>query len=162
MIAAETGALSLDTIDRQIIAALTKDARLSDVELGERVGLSPSACARRVARLRGSGIITGSTVVLDLHRLGFGTAVMVNITLERQSEDTLRLFEAAVIRCPYVLSCHLMSGTDDYFIHVVARDVEDYERIHKQYLSKLPGVVRIRSSFSMRQIINRQLPKSIL
>ena len=99
---------------------------------------------------------------LDLEALGLVTTVMVTITLEKQSENHLAAFEAAVARCPDVISCHLMSGTDDYHLQVVARDIADFERIHKQHLSRMPGVARIHSSFAMREVVRRAIPETAL
>ena len=88
--------------------------------------------------------------------------VLVRITLDRQSEEALGAFEKAVARCPDVVSCDLMSGSDDYLVVVQARDMEDYERIHKQHLSRMPGVTRLHSSFSMRSIVKRTISPSTL
>jgi DNA-binding Lrp family transcriptional regulator len=134
---------------------LLADARISHVELAEKVGLSATACARRIRQLEQSKVIKAYRVDLDAAALGYITTVIVQITLERQSEDFLTDFEAAVARCPDVISCHLMSGSDDYLLQVVARDIEDFERIHKQHLSRLPGVARINSSFAIRRVVDR-------
>lgn len=88
--------------------------------------------------------------------------VIVNITLDRQSETTLAAFEKAISRCPDVVSCYLMSGSDDYLVQVQARDMEDYERIHSQHLSRLPGVARLQSSFAMRNVIKRGISTAAL
>jgi DNA-binding Lrp family transcriptional regulator len=95
-------------------------------------------------------------------RLGLVTTVIVTITLEKQSEEYLAAFEAAIARCPDVVSCHLMSGSDDYHLQVIARDIADFERIHKQHLSRMPGVARIHSSFAMREVVRRAIPETAL
>ncbi len=95
-------------------------------------------------------------------QLGYMLTAMVRITLERQNETTLVAFEKAIMRCPDVVTCHLMSGSDDYLVQVQARDMEDYERIHKQHLSRLPGVMRLSSSFAMRSIVKRTISPSAL
>ena len=145
--------IELDRIDLRILAELVSDARASQINLAEKVGLSPTACARRIRHLEEMGIIRGYRADLDPAALGLVTTVVVTITLEKQSEDYLAAFEAAIARCPDVVSCHLMSGSDDYHLQVLARDIADFERIHKQHLSRMPGVARIHSSFAMRELV---------
>jgi Lrp/AsnC family transcriptional regulator, leucine-responsive regulatory protein len=152
----------LDRIDLRILAELVSDARASQIDLAEKVGLSPTACARRIRHLEESGVIRGYRVDLEPSALGLVTTVVVTITLEKQSEDYLAAFEAAVARCPDVVSCHLMSGSDDYHLQVIARDIADFERIHKQHLSRMPGVARIHSSFAMREVVRRTIPETAL
>lgn len=158
----ETDASDLDRIDLRLLRCLLEDARLSHVELSAKVGLSATACARRLQRLGESGVIRRYRAELDRKRLGYGGLVIVRITLERQSEECLKAFEKAVARCPSVLSCYLMSGAADYQVTVVARDIEDYERVHNAQLSRLPHVARIESSFALREVINREIPPQIL
>ncbi len=155
-------ALTLDSIDKKMLRELVKDARVSHVVLSERVGLSATACARRLQQLEKSGLIRGYSADIDATMLGHMMTVMVRITLERQNENSLIDFEKAIGKCPDVMSCHLMSGSDDYLVQVQARDMEDYERIHKQHLSRMPGVVRLHSSFAMRSVINRSIAPSVL
>lgn len=150
--------MQLDRLDVAILSELVRTGRASHVELAEKVGLSPTACARRQKAMEDSGVITGYQAVLGLNRLGLSTSVMVRISLESQSEEALHAFEQAVISCPSVSRCFLMSGSDDYLLTVVARDIEDFERIHKTQLSRLPRVARIQSSFALREIVNRAVP----
>jgi Lrp/AsnC family leucine-responsive transcriptional regulator len=96
--------------------------------------------------------------VLDLGLFGLRTTVLVRIALESQSEQALKAFEAGVLDCPSVITCFLMSGSDDYVAIVLARDIEDFERIHRTELSRLPRVARIQSSFAMREVVNRAVP----
>jgi Lrp/AsnC family transcriptional regulator, leucine-responsive regulatory protein len=152
----------LDRIDLRILSELLSDARASQIDLAEKVGLSPTACARRVRQLEEAGIIRGYRADLEPTALGLVTTVVVTITLEKQSEDYLAAFEAAIARCPDVVSCHLMSGSDDYHLQVIARDIADFERIHKQHLSRMPGVARIHSSFAMREVVRRAVPETAL
>lgn len=152
--------VELDRIDLRILAELVSDARASQIHLAEKVGLSPTACARRIRHLEEMGIIRGYRADLDPAALGLVTTVVVTITLEKQSEDYLSAFEAAIARCPDVVSCHLMSGSDDYHLQVLARDIADFERIHKQHLSRMPGVARIHSSFAMRELVRRAIPET--
>jgi DNA-binding Lrp family transcriptional regulator len=108
------------------------------------------------------GLIEGYQAVLGLKALGLGTTVMVRITLESQSEDALETFERAVVKCASVVRCLLMSGSDDYLVTVIARDIEDFERIHTSQLSRLPRVSRIQSSFAIRNVVNRSFPPAAL
>lgn len=150
--------MKLDSLDRAILQTLTKDGRVSYAELSARIGLSPTAAARRQNALEEAGLITGYQAVLGLDRLGFSTTVIVRIALESQSEEVLDAFEAAVVQCPSVVRCFLMSGEDDYIIAVSARDIADFERIHRTELARLPHVARIQSSFALREVINRAVP----
>jgi len=142
----------LDEIDRRILSAVQADGRISNQTLSERVHLSPSACHRRVARLEAAGVIVGYTARIDPAALGRGTVVFVHVTLERQNREGMDAFEGAVRACPDVVRCHLMSGDADYLLEVAARDLTDYERIHTDHLARMPGVARIRSSFSLRTV----------
>jgi len=151
-----------DSIDRKIMRELVQDARISQVILSERVGLSPTACARRLQQLEKAGIIRGYSAEIDATELGFLMTVLVHITLDRQNEDALAAFENEIKKCPDVLSCYLMSGNDDYLVQVQARDMEDYERIHKQHLSRMPGVARLHSSFAMRAVVKRSISPAAL
>ncbi len=145
----------LDAIDFTILSELQKDARIANVTLADRAGLSPSACSRRLDSLEKSGIIRGYHARLSSRALGHPIIVIVYMTLEGQSVAHLTAFEEAVKKCPNVLICYLMSGTSDYILRIAARDLEDYERIHKEWLSTMPGVVRMTSSFALREVINR-------
>lgn len=152
----------LDALDRAILGALLEDGRLSQVELSERVPLSPTAIARRIRALEEKGVIQGYQARIDRQALGLGMTVIVHIGLTSQNEDLLRDFEEAVTKAPSVVSCHLMSGEDDYLLCVMARDLSDYERIHKEQLSRLPGVARLKSSFVLRSVTDKPLPPSCL
>ncbi|CAM5514378.1 Leucine-responsive regulatory protein OS=Afipia felis OX=1035 GN=lrp_1 PE=4 SV=1 [Afipia felis] len=149
-------------MDLKIMRELVKDARISHVLLSDRVGLSPTACARRLQQLEQSGVIRGYSADIDAARLGVMMTVLVHITLDRQSEDALARFEKAIGKCPDVVSCYLMSGSDDYLVQVQARDMADYERIHKQHLSRMPGVSRLHSSFAMRAVVRRNVSPAVL
>jgi DNA-binding Lrp family transcriptional regulator len=152
----------LDTLDRSILAALLEDGRLSQVQLAERVPLSPTAIARRIRALEEAGVIEGYQARISREALGLTMTVMVSISLKSQSEERLAAFEKAVAAAASIVSCHLMSGEDDYVLTILARDLADFERIHKEELSRLPGVARLKSSFAMREVKNRPLPASSL
>jgi DNA-binding Lrp family transcriptional regulator len=143
----------MDDIDRAIIRALRRDGRMPNAALAESVGLSPSACLRRLRLLERNGTIRGYTVVVEEPPARDTVTVIVQITLERQTDEHLRRFEDAVRRCPEVRECHLMTGMSDYLLRVEARDAADYERLHKEALSRMPGVARIQSSFAIRTVI---------
>lgn len=145
--------LILDATDRRILSVLQKDGRITNAELSERVNLSPSACHRRVQQLEDAGIIAAYVALLDARRMGRPTTVFVEITLQSQAEDLLDAFEREVARVPDVLECHLMAGTADYLIKIMAEDTEDFARIHRQHLSRLPGVRQMQSSFALRTVV---------
>jgi Lrp/AsnC family transcriptional regulator, leucine-responsive regulatory protein len=155
-------AQDVDSLDLSLLRVLLEDARISHVDLGNQVGLSSTACARRMKQLEGSGVIRNYHAALDPKLLGVGAVVIVRITLEGQTEEELTHFETAVAECPEVFTCYLMSGVDDYLVMVAARDIADYERIHKDVLSRLPGVSRIQSSFTLRQVVNRSIAYGVL
>lgn len=144
--------LQLDAIDRKLLRALQHDSRRSIQELGEAVGLSASACHRRVKALEQSGAIRNYRAVLDANRLGFTMEFFIEVGLQSQSEPSLDAFETAVVEIPEVLECHLMAGQSDYILRVVCRDHEDFERLHRRLAARLPGVARIHSNMSIRTV----------
>ncbi|MBY6090743.1 MULTISPECIES: Lrp/AsnC family transcriptional regulator [Rhodobacterales] len=144
--------MSLDTIDENILRVLQRKGRMSNADLSEKVGLSASACHRRVQRLEAEGYIKDYVALLDARKIGMATTVFVEITLQGQADDTLDAFETAVSRIPDVLECHLMAGTADYILKIVAENTEDFARIHRQHLSRLPGVAQMQSSFALRTV----------
>ncbi|MEZ5811205.1 MAG: Lrp/AsnC family transcriptional regulator [Rhizobiaceae bacterium] len=146
--------MALDRIDIAILNALQKNGRVSNSVLAETVGLSQSACSRRLDILEKNGVIRGYHARLSNAALGHGVTVIVHMSLSGQSEKVLAEFEASVKRCPNVLVCYLMSGEYDYLLRVAARDLADYERIHKEWLSAMPHVIKINSSFALREVID--------
>jgi Lrp/AsnC family leucine-responsive transcriptional regulator len=142
----------LDSIDRKLLVALQKRGRMSNADLSEKVNLSPSACHRRVQRLEADGYIRDYVALLDARKIGVPTTVFVEITLQGQADEVLEAFEKSVARIPDVLECHLMAGSADYLLKVVAEDTEDFARIHRQYLARLPGVGQMQSSFALRTV----------
>lgn len=147
--------MNLDATDRSIITTLQGDGRMTNAELATTVGLSQSAALRRTRALEESGVIERYVALIDAEAVGRPTTVFVEISLSTQSEGQLDDFEAAIVECPEVMSCHLMAGDSDYLLQVACSDVGDYERIHRDWLSKLPGVYRIRSSFALRAVCRR-------
>ena len=130
---------ALAHVDRAILRLLQQDGRMANVDLAEAVHLSPSACLRRVRRLEEGGSIDRYVALVDPSAIGLGTDVFVEITLVGQDEGTLEEFERAVSERPEIMSCHLMAGDFDYLVHVVVRDVADYEVLHRTHLAQLPG-----------------------
>jgi DNA-binding Lrp family transcriptional regulator len=150
--------MKLDKIDHAILDKLQSDGRLSNVELADRIGLSESACLRRVRNLDEKGVITHYAAHLNASAVGLPGTVFVRVSLEDQQEEKLRRFETAVREVAEVMECYLMSGDVDYMIRVAVKDAPDYERIHN-ILTRLPGVARIHSSFALRTVLRRtQLP----
>ena len=144
--------MELDTIDRRILTVLQRKGRISNAELSEAANLSPSACHRRVQRLEKDGFIRDYVALLDARKMGVPTTVFVEITLQGQADEVLDAFEKAVSRIPDVLECHLMAGTADYILKVVAENTDDFARIHRQHLARLPGVAQMQSSFALRTV----------
>lgn len=142
----------MDEIDRRMVRLLRADGRMSNAKLAEAVGLSQSACLRRLHGLEHAGIIRGYTAIIADPDAKPRDVVIVQITLERQTEEFLRRFEAAVRKVPEVAECFLMTGMADYLMHVEVADAADYERVHTENLSTLPGVARIQSNFAMRRV----------
>ncbi|MES0101052.1 Lrp/AsnC family transcriptional regulator [Mesorhizobium sp. M0019] len=142
----------LDDIDRKIIAALQVDGRMTAQQLAERVGLSASPCARRVRLMEDMGVITGYAALIDQDMVDLPISVFASIKLERQRENELKRFNAAIARWPEVVDCYLMTGQRDYLLRVVVRDLHAYERFLKEKLTRLDGVSSIESSFTLAQI----------
>lgn len=145
--------MSLDDIDRRIIAELRLDGRMRNADLAARVGLSASACLRRLRQLESSGAIRGYTAIIGNAAASDATIVIVQVSLDQQTEKVMREFEVAVRRCAEVKECYLMAGMTDYLVRVEARDMPDYERIHTAVLSRLPHVARIQSNFAIRKVV---------
>jgi Lrp/AsnC family leucine-responsive transcriptional regulator len=145
--------MQLDRADRRILRELQRDAKLSNAALAARVGLSESACLRRVRLLEGAAVIERYTAVLNATRVGVTVSFIIRITLRAQTDRDLSAFEQAVQAVPEVTECDLTTGESDYVLRVVARDAEDFERLHSKVLTKLPGVARVDSSFVLRSIV---------
>jgi Lrp/AsnC family leucine-responsive transcriptional regulator len=148
--------MNLDKLDRDLLRALQANGRLSNAELAQRIGLSPSACFRRLQRLEEQGVIAGYVADLDGEAIGKPTTVFIEVTLASQVSTALDAFERAVAACDDVLECHLMSGDFDYLLRVAVADMRDYERVHRQRIAALPHVARIRTAFAMRAVVPRR------
>ncbi|PZQ46872.1 MAG: AsnC family transcriptional regulator [Rhodovulum sulfidophilum] len=143
---------AMDAVDRKILAALQTDARLTVEKIGAMVGLSASPCARRIRRLEGLGVIRGYVAVLDQEKAGLPVSVFASVKLERQREEDLDRFAAAVAGWPEIVECYLMTGPRDYLLRIVVRDLEAYESFLKRRLTRLDGVASIESSFALAQV----------
>jgi Lrp/AsnC family transcriptional regulator, leucine-responsive regulatory protein len=144
--------MALDRFDRAILDALQKNGRISNVQLASAVNLSESACLRRVRALEESGMIDRYVALVSQPKAGLPGNVFVNIGLQREEESELAAFEDAVRDIPEVMECYLMTGEFDYLLRVVVRDMADFERLHKESLTRLPGVARVNSSVAIRTV----------
>lgn len=144
--------MDLDSTDRRLLAVLQRQGRISNADLAEKVNMSASACHRRVARLEADGFIRDYVALVDPRKVARPSTVFVEITLSGQTDDVLAGFERAVALVPDVLECHLMAGSADYLLKVVAQDTDHFAQIHRQYLAKLPGVAQMQSSFALRTV----------
>ena len=147
------GAAQLDEIDTAIVRHLERHGRATNYEVGEAVGLSASAASRRIQALEASGAIRGYRAVVDDRLLGKPMTVYIRVTLERQSAPVLTAFETAVRRCHGIASCHLMAGQYDYMLVARVAGIDDYNRLHQNELSRLPGVTRLETSFALRDVM---------
>jgi Lrp/AsnC family transcriptional regulator, leucine-responsive regulatory protein len=149
----------VDDIDKRILMELQENARLTNVALAERVGLSPSPCLARVRALEQSGVIARYVALLEPQRVGLNVSVFIQVSLEKQVGATLDRFESAVGGMPEVMECYLMTGECDYMLRVVVADVQALQQFIVDRLSKVPGVSNIRSSFALKQVkFNTALP----
>ena len=142
----------MDEIDRNILKTLQDDARVTNADLAERVGLSPAPCLRRVRALEERGVIRKYVTLLDPGAINLAVTVFVQISLDLQVEDRLEKFQRAIMRRPEVLECYLMTGDSDYLLRVVVPDVAAYERFLNDSLTRIQGVAGIKSSFALKQV----------
>lgn len=142
----------LDKQDKIILSLLQQTGNMALAEVAAMAGLSASSCHRRIKLLEQQGVIQGYAANLNRKALGLANEFFVEVSLSAQSEEVLEKFEKAVARVPEILECHLMSGQFDYLLRVVAKDAEDYERIHRTRLARLPGLQRIQSSLALRTV----------
>ena len=151
--------MTLDRYDRLILDVLQKDGRISNVQLAGSVNLSESACLRRVRTLEEEGFIDRYAALLNQGKAGLSGNVFVHIGLHREEQSELAAFEAAVKAIPEVMECYLMTGEFDYLLRVVVANMADFERLHNESLTRLPGVARVNSSVAIRTVQKKtQLP----
>lgn len=144
--------MSLEKLDRQILQRLQRNCRQSIADIGEQIGISTSACHRRIKYLEESGYIEGYVAQLNAKKLGYSLHAMVEISLASQSTNALTKFERAVEKAPEILECHLMAGDADYILRVAVNGLEGFEHLHRSILSKLPGVSRVKSNIKLRTV----------
>lgn len=142
----------MDKYDKSILEALQRDGRISNVQLAGLISLSESACLRRVRALEESGVIDRYAALLSQPKVGLSGSVFVHIGLHREEESELAAFEEAVRDIPEVMECYLMTGEFDYLLRVVVSDMADFERLHHDSLTRLPGVARVNSSVAIRTV----------
>jgi Lrp/AsnC family leucine-responsive transcriptional regulator len=143
---------AIDQQDRAILRELMRDGRLTNVELAERVNLSPSACLRRVRAMEDAGLIAGYVMLLNTRLANIAGVAFVSVTLKDQGRATLDRFETASQRHPEIAECYLIAGSADYLLRVAYRDAADFERIHTKVLTQLPGVLRVQSTLTLRTV----------
>jgi Lrp/AsnC family leucine-responsive transcriptional regulator len=148
----------LDKFDRAILRVLIDDSRKTLQEIGDQVGLSPTTCWTRIKKLESTGLIRRYTVSIDETQLGFRDSVIVQLTLESHTDETLFQFGRALATIPEVLEAYLVSGDYDYYIRIAVRDTRDYERLLREKLYKLPGIRHSKSSFVLRVLKETSAP----
>lgn len=141
-----------DAASLRILDALQANSEMSNAELAELVGLSPSPCWRRVAELKAQGVIRGSVALVNPLALGLAVNVFVHVSLKQQDKQSLEVFDAAIRERPEVMECYLMSGESDYMLRVVVEDLLKYQELMIEVLTRIPGVANIRSSFALAQV----------
>ncbi len=151
--------MTLDRFDKLILEALQRDGRISNVQLAALINLSESACLRRVRALEDDGFIDRYAALVSQTKAGLSGNIFVHIGLQREEQSELDAFEAAVRNIPEVMECYLMTGEFDYLLRVVVSDMADFERLHKEALTRLPGVARVNSSVAIRTVLKKtELP----
>ncbi|WP_226627151.1 Lrp/AsnC family transcriptional regulator [Alloyangia pacifica] len=147
--------IALDELDRRILRVLQTDGRITVVELAEKVGLSPTPCKRRLQRLEDTGLISGYVAKIDRKVSGFGVTAFISVELERSDGPDVEKFQKAVSGLEEVVTGMLMTGSQDFLLEVLVRDLEEYEAFLQKRLMKIPGVRSVRSRFALRKFIER-------
>lgn len=148
--------LELDRIDKKILQLMQGNARITNLELADKVGLSPTPCLRRVKRLEESGVIDGHVTLLNPEKLGLKLTAFIGISMDRHTPDRFESFERAISQMPEVLECSIVTGQDaDFLLKVIVRDMQHYEEFLLGYLTKLEGVTGVHTSFVLRKLVNK-------
>lgn len=148
--------MELDRYDRRILEVLQREGRISNQDLAVRVGLSPSPCLRRLRALEESGLITGYHATLDARKLGLSLIALLSISMDRHTPERFAAFEAAVDLIPEVIECLLITGQQsDYQLKMVVRDMDDYQRLLLEKITRIEGVSGVHTSFVLRRVLNR-------
>jgi len=151
--------MDLDRTDYRILHHIQNNARISNVDLAEAVGLSPAPCLRRVRALEEAGVIRRYAGIVDAGAVGLPISIFINVSLERQERSHLEDFETSIRANPEVMECYLMTGSSDYLVRIVVPDLQSYERFLADKLTRIPGVANIQSSFALKQVVyNTELP----
>lgn len=149
---------SLDKIDRQILALLRENARMSNLELAESVNLSPTPCARRVKQLEDSGVITGYSVTTDPIKLGYQLSVYIAISMDKHTAERFSNFEKKLQEFPEVVSCSIVTGrSEDYLIKALVKDMAHYEEFLLHRLNRIEGIAQVHTSFELRQVFEKSI-----
>ncbi|MCW5688338.1 MAG: Lrp/AsnC ligand binding domain-containing protein [Pseudolabrys sp.] len=147
---------SIDRIDRRILQHLQRDGRISNADLAKAVNISPATCHRRTQRLIDEGYIRSVRADVAPRQVDRGTLVIVGVVLDRSTPDSFAVFEAAIVRLPFVLDCHLVAGDFDFFLKIRVRDIDDFNRLHGEQLIALPGVRQTRTFFVMKEVVDNR------
>lgn len=149
---------SLDKIDRQILALLRENARMSNLELAESVNLSPTPCARRVKQLEDTGVITGYSVTTDPRKLGYQLSVYIAISMDKHTAERFSNFEKKLREFPEVVSCSIVTGrSEDYLIKALVKDMAHYEEFLLHRLNRIEGIAQVHTSFELRQVFEKSI-----
>ena len=149
---------SLDKIDRQILALLRENARISNLELAERVNLSPTPCARRIKQLEDAGVITGYSVTTDPIKLGYQLSVYIAISMDKHTAERFSNFEKKLREFPEVVSCSIVTGrSEDYLIKALVKDMAHYEEFLLHRLNRIEGIAQVHTSFELRQVFEKSI-----
>jgi len=144
----------LDRTDRKILKHLQQDGRLTNADLAKKVNVSPATCHRRTQRLLEEGFVRTVRAVVDPYRVNRGTLAIVGVVLDRSTPESFAAFEAATVKLPFILDCHLVAGDFDYFLKIRVRDVADYSKMLGEQLIALPGVRQTRTFFVMKEVVD--------
>jgi Lrp/AsnC family leucine-responsive transcriptional regulator len=148
--------LTLDKIDKHILALMQSNGRISNLELADKVGLSPTPCSRRVKRLEDSGLIDGHVTLLNKEALGLNLTAIIGISMDRHTPDRFEQFEKAIVDMPEVIECSIVTGqTADFLLKVVVKDMQHYEKFLLGNLTRLTGVTGVHSSFVLRHVVKK-------
>ncbi|MCZ6882935.1 MAG: Lrp/AsnC family transcriptional regulator [Gammaproteobacteria bacterium] len=152
--------MNLDRIDKHILRLMQSNGRISNLELADQVGLSPTPCSRRVKRLEDSGIINRHVTLLNPEALGLSLTAIIGISMDRHTPDRFESFEKAIAHMPEIIECNIVTGqAADFLVKVVVKDMRHYEKFLLGHLTRLKGVTGVHSSFVLRQLISKtELP----
>ncbi len=145
----------MDYIEYKILSTLQKNARINNLELAKKVGLSPSPCLRRVKSLENNQIISGYSAIINQNKVDLSVNVFVQVSLEKQSENNLKIFESKIHEYEEVMEAYLMTGDADYLLRIVVKDIQTYELFLKENLTAIPGVSSIKSYFALKQVTRK-------